>query len=121
MAFSVGPDSYRDDDSYAVIDRDQLATDSSIVAELEQASTPDGSIDDLDRALLFYAISVGPPSQRVAFLRRHNPISNLRRKWFGIFGDELSPVDDKLISLELDQVDVVLVAGHGLLVFNLRQ
>ena len=70
---------------------------------------------------MFYAISVGRPGQRVVFLRRHNPISNLRRKWFGIFGDELTPVDDKLISLELDQVDVVLVAGHGLLVFNLKQ
>ena len=118
---AYNPEMELDDESYAVIDREQLAADSSIMTELEQSSVSDGSIDDLNRALLFYAISVGPPDQRVVFLRRHNPISNLRRKWFGTFGDELAPVDDKLISLDLDQFDVVLVAGHGLLVFNLRQ
>jgi hypothetical protein len=71
--------------------------------------------------LLFYAVSVGPPDARILFIRRYNPTSNLGRKWFGVFGDELSPVNDQLVALDLTRFDVVLVAGAGLLVFDLKQ
>lgn len=118
---TYGPDMELDESTYAVVDRSQLATNTSIVAELEQAKPPEGSQEDLNRGLLFYAVSVGPPGARVVFIRRYNPTSNLKVKWFGVFGDELSPVKDQLVALDLTRFDVVLVAGAGLLVFDLTQ
>lgn len=115
------PDMELEESTYAYIDRAQLADDTSIFHELEQASPPEGSVDDLGRGLLFYAITVGPANARVVLIRRYNPTANLKKKWFGTFGDELSPVDEQLVSLDLSHFDVVLVVGAGLLVFDLKQ
>jgi hypothetical protein len=114
------PDLELDDGQYAVIPRDQLDPSSSMLTELEKLTPAEGTKDDLKRSLLFYALAVGPADARVTFIRRSNPRANLARGLVTVFDNELSRVTEPLLSFDLTLIDLVLVAGHGLVALNLK-
>jgi hypothetical protein len=117
---AYSPDLELDDDQYAVVPREQLDPASSLLAGLEDLTPAEAVQDDMKHAMLFYALAVGPATGRVVFVRRANPRANLARKYVTLFGDELSRVTSPLLSFDLDLIDLVLVAGHGLAVLNLK-
>ena len=114
------PDLELDDEEYAVVPREQLDPAGSLLANLETLAPPEAVQNDLTRAMLFYALAVGPASGRLVFVRRANPRANLGRKYMTLFGDELSRVTSPLLSFDLDLIDLVLVAGKGLAVLSLK-
>jgi hypothetical protein len=114
------PDLELDDDQYAVVPREQLDPGSTMLTELEELTPAEGTKDDLKRSLLFYALAVGPAEARVVFIRRSNPRANLARGLVTVFDNELSRVTEPLLSFDLTLIDLVLVAGHGLIALNLK-
>lgn len=118
-AIAYSPDLDLDDEEYAVVDRDQLDSTSTLLAGVEQLTPAEADKADLQRTLLFYAIAVGPATERLVFIRRANPRANLRNKYLTLFGDELARIDRPLLSFDLDLIDVVLVVGNGLAVLKL--
>ena len=114
------PDLELDEGQYAVVPREQLDPASSALVELEKLSPPEGTEHDLNRPLLCYALAVGPASSRVVFIRRYNPRANLARGLMTMFDNELSKVTHPLLSFDLTSIDLVLVAGHGLVALNLK-
>lgn len=118
-ATAYSPDLELDENQYAVVMRDQLDLESSLLAGLETLLPPEGTTADLKRTLLFYGFAVGPANRRLIFLRRANPRRSLSRRYLTLFQDELTRVTSPLLSFDLDWVDLVLVAGQGLAVMSL--
>lgn len=114
------PDLELDDDQYAVVPREQLDPASSMLTELERLTPAEGAKDDLTRRLLFYALAVGPADGRVVFIRQSNPRANLARGLVTVFDNELSRVTHPLLAFDRTLIDLVLVAGHGLVALNLK-
>jgi hypothetical protein len=117
---AYSPDLELDDNQYAVVRRDELDPDGSLLAGVETLAPPEAVEDDMRRAMLFYGLAVGPANGRLIFLRRANPRANLARKYVTLFGDELSRVTRPLLSFDLELIDIVLVAGQGLAALNLK-
>jgi len=120
-ATAYSPDLELVDDQYAVVPRTQLDPESTLLSGLENLTPPEASGDDMKkRALLFYALAVGPMTGRLVFVRRANPRANLAHSYITIFSEELTRVTSPLLSFDLTRIDLVLVAGHGLAVMNLK-
>jgi hypothetical protein len=119
-ATAYHPDLELDAEQYAVVPREQLDAAGTLLTGLETLTPAEAVKDDMKRAMLFYAFAVGPTTDRLVFVRRANPRANLARKYVTLFGDELSRVTSPLLSFDLDLIDLVLVAGHGLAALNLK-
>lgn len=65
----------------------------------------------------FYAIVIGPPGERIVFIRRSNPRRGLKRgKIYGTLSDSLQKVEDPIFAFD-DWIDLVL-SGENLYVLS---
>jgi len=119
-ATGYNPDLELEDGQFALVHREQLDPAASLLIGLEALAPAEAVQDDMTRPMLFYALAVGPANRRLVFVRRANPRANLARKYFTLFGDELSRVSSPLLSFDLDIIDLVLIVGRGLAVLNLK-
>jgi hypothetical protein len=69
-----------DEYEYVVIERSQSDGESSLLASPGTVLPYEGQRSDLDKAVLLYAVSVGPPANRLVFARRLNPRRYLKNK-----------------------------------------
>jgi hypothetical protein len=113
-----------EDDEYWVVEREQLLDDSPALIGLERAEHPDVDpawLDDKSRVI--YAIAVGqqptPGSadSRALFVRKKSPVLTLKRKVAAFWNEALQVIDYPLVALDRT-IDLVVLPGRGMLVFN---
>jgi len=118
VAIQYSPETELRDLEYGVVSREQLDLESSIIRGVESILPAEIETTEWEKPLLFYALVVGEPNQRLIFVRRSNPRANVTKRYFTMFEDVLSKIEKPILSFDLDVMDLVLVQNGGLVVIN---